>query len=170
MRRWHAQLHQQREIALVGSAARLLARKELVAAMRATVACGALPRVLRAEAVVDVTRTAPVRDVVIDMCAGRQAMKGPACRQGYRYVAVEIDAVIRAVRGMQSADVVLDLRQGTATELVVVVSRMTGIQVAEIHLIWASVSCNTVSRLDPSNQRPGYTVHMEYTSAIAPTC
>ena len=68
-----AQLHQQREIALVGSAVRLLARKELVAAMRAAVACGALPRVLRAEAVVDVTRTVPMRDVVIDMCAGKQS-------------------------------------------------------------------------------------------------
>jgi hypothetical protein len=78
-----AQLHQQREIVLVGLAARLLARKELVAAMRATVACGALPRVLRAEAVVDVTRAVPVRDVVVDMCAGRQSMKGPARRQGY---------------------------------------------------------------------------------------
>ena len=125
-----AQLHQQREIALVGSAARLLARKELVAAMRATVACEALPRVLRAEAVVDVTRAAPVRDVVIDMCAGRQSMKGPARRQGYRYVAVEIDAVIRAVRGMQRADVVLDLRQVTAAELVAVVAKMAGVQVA----------------------------------------
>ena len=60
-----AQLHQQREIALVGTAAKLLARKKLVAATRAMVACGALPKVLRAKAVVDVTRVAPVRDVVI---------------------------------------------------------------------------------------------------------
>ena len=51
-----AQLHQQREIALVGSAAKLMTRKQLAAAMRATVACGALPMVLRAESVVDVTR------------------------------------------------------------------------------------------------------------------
>ena len=29
---------------------------------------------------------------------------------------------------------------------------------AEILLIWASVPCDTVSRLDPSNQRPAYTV------------
>ena len=50
------QLHQQREIALVGAATKVLAKKQLVAAMRATVACGALPRVLRVEAVVDITR------------------------------------------------------------------------------------------------------------------
>ena len=62
-----AQLHQQREIVLVGTAARLLARKKLVAAMRATVTSGALPKVLRAEAVVDVTKAVPVRDVVIAM-------------------------------------------------------------------------------------------------------
>jgi hypothetical protein len=35
-------------------------------------------------------------------------------------VAVEIDAVIRAVRGMQRAGVVLDLRQVTAAKLVAV--------------------------------------------------
>ena len=159
-----AQLHQQREIALVGTAAKLLARRKLVAAMRATVASGALPKVLRAEAVVDVTKAVPVRDVVIDMCAGRQSMKGPARRQGYRYVAVEIDAVISAVRGLQRADVVLDLRQVTAAELVAVVAQIAGVQVAEILLIWASIPCNTVSRLDPGNQRPGYTVHREYST------
>ena len=53
---------------------------------------GALPQETRAKAVVDFTRAAPVRDVVIDMCAGRQSMKGPARKQGNRYVAVEIDA------------------------------------------------------------------------------
>ena len=34
-----AQLHQQREIALVGTATRLLARRQLMAAMRTTIAC-----------------------------------------------------------------------------------------------------------------------------------
>ena len=52
----------------------------------------------------------------------------------------------------------------TAAELVAVVARIAGVQVAEILLIWVSVPCNTVSRLDPSNQRPGYTVHREYTT------
>ena len=94
-----AKLHQQRGIALVGTVTKLLAGNQLVTAMRVTVACGALQRVPRAEAVVDGTRAAPVRDLVIDMCAGRQSMKGPARRQGYRYVAVEIEAVIMAVGG-----------------------------------------------------------------------
>ena len=103
----------------------------------------------------DVTRAAPVRDVVIDVCAGRQSMKGPARRQGYMYAAVEIDAVTRAVRGMQRADVVLDVRQLTTAELVAVVAQIAGVQVSEIILIRGSMPCNTVSRLDPSNQRPG---------------
>jgi hypothetical protein len=77
---------------------------------------------------------------------------------------VEIDAVISAVRGLQRADVVLDLRQVTAAELVAVVAQIAGVQVAEILLIWASIPCNTVSRLDPGNQRPGYTVHREYST------
>ena len=50
------------------------------------------------------TRAASVRDVVIDMCAGRQSMKGPARRQGTRYVAVEIEAVVSAVNGLQRAE------------------------------------------------------------------
>ena len=144
-----AQLHQQQEMVLVGAAAKLLAWKQLVAAMGATVACGVLSQWTRARDVVDVTRAAPVRDVVIDMCAGKQSMKGPARKQGYRYVAVEIDAVIRPVRGMQRADVVLDLRQVTVAELLAVVARMAGVRVAEILLVWASVPCNTMSRLNP---------------------
>ena len=95
-----AQLHQQKEIALVGAAAKLLKRKQLVAVMRTTIACGALPRVLRAKAVVDVTRAVPVRDAVIEMCAVRQPMKALARKQGYMYVAVEVDAMTRAVRGL----------------------------------------------------------------------
>ena len=91
-------------------------------------------------------------------------MKGPARRQGYRYVAVEIDAVISAARGMQRADVVMDLRQVTTAELVAAVAQIAGIQVGEILLIWASIPCDTVSRLDPGNQRPGYTAHREYST------
>ena len=85
----------------------------------------------------DVTRAVPVRGVVIDMCACRQSIQAPArnCKQGYRYVAVEIDAVIRVVRALQRADVVLDLRQVTAAELVEVVAPIAGIRVAEILLI-----------------------------------
>ena len=79
-------------------------------------------------------------------------------------MAVEIEAVIRAVRGMQRVDVVLDLRQVTAADLVAEVARIAGVQVAEMLLMWAPVPCNTVSRLDPGSQRPGYTVHREYST------
>ena len=43
-----------------------------------------------------------------------------------------------------------------------------GVPVAEILLIWVSVPCNTVSRLDPGNQRPSYTVHRDYSTREAP--
>ena len=94
-------------------------------------------------------------------------MKAPARKQGYRYVAVEIDAVIKAIRGLQRSDVVLDLRQVTAAEPLVVVAQLAGVQVAEILLIWASVPCSTASRLDPGNKRPYYTVHREYSTREA---
>ena len=93
----------------MGAAAKLLARRQMVAAMEETVACGALPKVARAAAVVDATKAVPVRDVVIDMCAGRQLLKGPARRHGCRYVAVDIMAVVGAARVLQKTDVVLDL-------------------------------------------------------------
>ena len=41
-------------------------------------------------------------------------------------MAMEMDVVIRAVRGMQRANVVLDLRQVTATKLVAEVARIAG--------------------------------------------
>ena len=53
-------------------------------------------------------------------------------------------------------------RQVTAAELVAApaVAQMAGVRGAEI-------PCNTVSRLDPSNQRPGYTIHREYSTMEA---
>ena len=171
-----AQLHQQREIVLVGSAARLLSRRQMVAAMQATVACGALPKVSRAAAVVDVTRATPVRDVVVDLCAGRQSMKGPARKHRCRYVAVDIEKVFTAIRGLQKTDVVLDLLQVSSAELVQVIASLAGVQVSEILLIWASVPCHTVSRLDPGNQNrtrkdgEPYTVHREYSAREVVRC
>ena len=54
---------------------------------------------LRAKAVVDVTREAPVRDVVILKHVRRHAVnEGPNTQTGYMYVTVEIYALIRAVR------------------------------------------------------------------------
>ena len=51
------------------------------------------------EAQQDAGCTQPVRDVIVDLCAGRQSMKRPARQMGYRYIAVELKAVIKAVRG-----------------------------------------------------------------------
>ena len=115
--------------------AKLLARQRMVAAMKAVVACGALPKVTRAKAMVDDRGAAPVGGVVTDMCAGRQSMKGPARRHGCRYVAVDIIAVVGAIRGLQKTDVVLDILQVSAAELVEVVARLAGVQVSEILLI-----------------------------------
>ena len=39
----------------------------------------------------------PVRDVIVDLCAGRQSMKRPARQMGYMYIAVEPKAVIGSV-------------------------------------------------------------------------
>ena len=170
------QLHQQREVVLVGSTTKLLSRQQMVAAVKVTVTCGALPKVTRAEAVVDVRRAVPVRNVVIDLCAGRQSMKGPARRHGCRYVGVDIIAVVGAIRGLQKTDVVLDILQVSAAELVEVVARMAGVQVSEILLIWASIPCPTVSRLDPGNQNrtkkdgTPYTVHRGYSTSGVVHC
>jgi len=114
--------------------------------------------------------------VVVDLCAGRQSMKGPAQMHGCRYVAVDIEEVFSAVRGLQKTDVVLDLLQVPAAELVQVIARLAGVQVSEILLIWASIPCHTVSRLDPGNQNrtrkdgQPYTVHREYSTREAVQC
>ena len=170
------QLHQQREVVLVGSTTKLLSRQQMVAAVKVTVTCGALPKVTRAEAVVDVRRAVPVRNVVIDLCAGRQSMKGPARRHGCRYVAVDILEVVQAIRGLQRTDVVLDILEVPAAELVELVAKIAGVQVSEILLIWASIPCPTVCRLDPGNQNrlkkdgTPYTVHREYSKREVVNC
>ena len=66
---------------------------------------------------------APVVGVVIDMCPCRQPMHwGRTRKRGYMYVAVEVDVVAKAIRGMQRANVVLGLRQVAAAELLEVVA------------------------------------------------
>jgi hypothetical protein len=62
-------------------------------------------------------RSPVVRDVVVDMCAGRQSMRGPAKRSGYGYVAVELLAVIEALGGKGEAQVVPDMTMMEPDEL-----------------------------------------------------
>ena len=105
--------------------------------------------------------TQVVRDVVVDICAGRQSMKGPARRKGFRYVAVDWLEAIGSVRGTQRADVVLDVGTVDPALLLQCIAELAGIQVQEILFIWASVPCDTMSAIDPSNQRTNSTFHRE---------
>ena len=102
------QLEQQREMTLTGTLRRLMTKRSMATCAAAAIRAGALPRVLKRSRVVDTGCARPVRDVIVDLCAGRQSMKRPARQLGYRYIAVELNAVIRAVRGIQRADVVGD--------------------------------------------------------------
>ena len=91
-------------------------------------------------------------------------------------MAVDIEKVFTAIRGLQKTDVVLDLLQVSAAELVQVIASLAGVQVSEILLIWASVPCHTVSRLDPGNKNrtkkdgEPYTVHREYSAREVVQC
>ena len=89
-------------------------------------------------------------------------MKRPAKQMGYRYIAGELKAVIRTVRGTQRADVVMDLTEVPPAQLLAAIAdpELAGVLVQEIKFVWASMACDTPSRLDPSNQRQ--THHREY--------
>ena len=97
--------------------------------------------------------------MVIDLCAGRQSLKRPAKHMSYRYIAVELKAVIRAVRGNQKADVVMGLTEVPPAQLLAVIAEMAGVLIQEIKFVWVSVPCETLSKLDPNNQR--HTHHRE---------
>ena len=86
------QLEQQREVTLTGTLRRLMAKKSMATCATTAIREGALPRVLKRNRVVDTRCAQPVRDVTIDLCAGRQSMKRPAKQMGYMYIAVELKA------------------------------------------------------------------------------
>ena len=115
-------------------------------------------------------KTPVVRDVVVDLCAGRQSMRGPAKRSGYRYVAVELLAVIEALGGKRKAQVVLDISAVEPEELLKAIAAQAGIAQEEILFIWASVPCTTLGAIDSSNQRPGYTWHRDYSKHSQKRC
>ena len=87
---------------------------------------------------------------------------------GYRYIAAELKAVIMAVRGNKRADVVMDLTEVPMAHLFAAVSDMAGVKVQEFKFVWASVPCDTLSRLDPSKQR--HTNHREYSKDDSVAC
>ena len=162
------QLEQQREVTLTGALRKLMTKKSMAACAAAAVRAGALPNVLKRSRVVDADCARPVRDVIVDLCAGRQSMKRPAKQLGYRYIAVELKAVIRAVRGRQRADVVMDLTEVPPAQLLAAIAELAGVLIQEIKFVWASVPCETLSRLDPSNQR--HTHHREYSKDSSVVC
>ena len=116
------------------------------------------------------SRSPVVKDVVVDLCAGRQSMKGPARRSGYRYVAVELLAVIEALRSKRKAQAVLDISAMEPEELMRVIAEQASIKQEEILFIWASVPCTTLGSIDSSNQRPGYTWHRDYSKHNQKRC
>ena len=97
-------------------------------------------------------------------------MRGPARRSGYRYVAVELLAVIEALGGRRRAQVVLDITALEPEELLRVIAGQAGIKQEEILFIWASVPCTTLGSIDSSNQRPGYTYHRDYSKHSQKRC
>ena len=113
-----------------------------------------------------------VTDVVIDLYVARQSMRGPANskRSGYRYVAVELLAVIEALGGKRKAQVVLDITTVEPEELLRAIATQAGITQEEILFIWASVPCTTLGSIDSSNQRPGYTWHRGYSEHSQKRC
>ena len=120
--------------------------------------------------VAQASKSPVVKDVVVDLCAGRQSMRGPARRSGYRYVAVELLAVIEALGGKRKAQVVLDITTVEPEELLRVIAAQAGITQEEILFIWASVPCTTLGSIDSSNQRPGYTFHRDYSKHSQRRC
>ena len=64
------QLEQQREETLTGALRRLVTKKSMATYSAATIRAGALPRVLKCSRVVDAGCAQPVKDVIIDLCAG----------------------------------------------------------------------------------------------------
>ena len=112
--------------------------------------------------VAQASRSPVDKDVVVDLCAGRQSMKGPAKRSGYRFVAVELLAVIEVLGGKKKAQVVMDISAVEPEKLLRVIAEQAGIEQEEILFMWVSVPCTTLGSIDSSNQRPGYTYHRDY--------
>ena len=56
--------------------------------------------------------------------------------------------------------VVMDLTKVPPAQLLAAIAEVAGVLIQETKFVWASVPCDTLSRLDPSNQR--HTHHREY--------
>ena len=75
---------------------------------------------------------------------------------------------IRAVRGKQRADVVIDLTEVPPARLLAAIAELTGVLIQEVKFVCASMPCETLSRLDPSNQ--SHTHHREYSRVRSVMC
>ena len=138
------QLEQQREVTLTGALRKLMTKKSMATCTATAVKAGALPGVLRRSRVLDAGCAQPIGVVIIDLCAGRQSMKRPARQMSYMYIAVELKVVVKAVRGNQRADIVMDLTDVPAAQLLTAVAEMAGVRIQKIKFVWASLPCNTV--------------------------
>ena len=88
-------------------------------------------------------------------------MKRLAKQMGYMYIAVELKAVIRAVRGNQRVDVVMDLTEVPSAQLLAAMAELAGALIQEM-------PCKTLSWPDPSNRR--HTHHREYSKDNSVVC
>ena len=155
------QLRQQRRLEILGGQYQPLRRVRQC--VQTAVARGVQARGAVGRQVTQASRTPVERNVIVDLCAGRQSMRVPAQQEGYRYVAVELLAIIEALGGKREAQVVLDIASVEPEELLEAITMQAGIRQEEILFIWASVPCTTLGAIDSSNQRPGYTWHRDYT-------
>ena len=63
------------------------------------------------------------------------------------------------MRGIQRADVVMDLAEVPPAQLIAAIAELAGVLIQEIKFVRASMPCDTLSRLDPNNRR--HTHHRE---------
>ena len=62
----------------------------------------------------------------------------------------------------------MDLTEVPGAQLLAAVADMAGVRIQEIKFVWASVPCDTLSRLDLSSHRP--THHREYSKDDSVAC
>ena len=145
-----------------------MTKRSMATCSAAATRAGALPRVLKRSRVLGAGCAQSAGDVIIDLRAGRQSIKRPAGQLGYRYIAVELAAVIRSVVGKQRADVVMDLTKDPLAQLLAAISEMAGVHIQGVRLVWASVPCETLSRLGSRNQRQIH--HRGYSTGSIVVC
>ena len=126
---------------MTGTLRKLMTKKSMATCAATAVRAGALPRVLKACLFMDCLPAHKSTITSLASCV-HSASTTLLCKQlGYRYMAVELKAVIRAVRGKQRADVVMDLTEVPPAQLLAAIAELAGLLIQEIQFVWASVPC-----------------------------